>query len=358
MRTYSVTGRFPEHITESGITILGLMSEGKMFRILKARQGTKFVILKTPVQQDSMSIELLRREYELSCTLSHPCIVRTLGFDESIPAIVMEYIDGKTLDEYIVTAPSIQKRKAVLQDILDAVDYLHHRGVLHNDLKPDNIIISPNGSAKIINFGLSGSDDSIYKWCPGGSDGYSAPEILAGKGHCGAASDIYSIGLLMRLIFGGNKYALIAQRCCKEDAAKRFQSIGSLRNRIRRANQLPWILALAIVLSACVFMAMQPAIEQRLNENDIQNCKSDYEDELAPLFNETVRKMQEAKSRATAEMIVRDYLQSSCSFVDSVQRLYPMTETGEIPPELFAVTAAYRKNVEILDSLLLTIPKE
>ena len=150
---------------QDGIVILGAISEGRMFRTLKARHGTRYVALKAAVEDNAMSVSLLRREYELCRDLSHPCVVSILGFEEDTPAgpaIEMEYISGRTLDEFVATAPSAAQRRAVLNDILDGMDYLHHRGILHNDLKPDNIVVNANGAARIIDFGLSVSEDSVY----------------------------------------------------------------------------------------------------------------------------------------------------------------------------------------------------
>lgn len=199
MGTFSCIYKFVPSSADRGIEILGTISEDQMFRILKARKSSKYVILKTPVVPDAMSLDILRREYELACNLYHPCIVVTIGFEEMTPAgpaIVMEYIDEVTLEGFCSKAfePSKDRLKAVLQDTLDVVDYLHHRGIIHNDLKPDNIIVSGNGTARIIDFGLSASNDSVYRGCIGGTIGFSAPEILSGSGPSMTTSDIYSIG--------------------------------------------------------------------------------------------------------------------------------------------------------------------
>ena len=201
--------------SQEHIELLGIISEGRMFRIHKARRGTKYIILKSAVHKDAMTTEFLRREYELGNTLSHSSIVTTLGFEEDTPAgpaLILEYVEGQSLDEFLSAGPSDSAKDCIIDDILDGVDYLHHRGVLHNDIKPSNIVVNPHGAARIIDFGLSISDDSVYKGCMGGSPGYSAPEIMAGKGPAGAASDIYSIGLLIRQM-SGRKYRRIIDRC-------------------------------------------------------------------------------------------------------------------------------------------------
>ena len=75
--------------------------------------------------------------------------------------------------------PSPAGRKAVLQVIRDGVEYLHRRDIMHNDLKPANTLVTRTGTARIIDFGLSASTDSIYRGCLGGTDGYSARSSTA-----------------------------------------------------------------------------------------------------------------------------------------------------------------------------------
>ena len=229
---------------QDGIVILGTISEGRMFRTLKARHGTRYVALKAAVEDNAMSVSLLRREYELCRDLSHPCVVSILGFEEDTPAgpaIEMEYISGRTLDEFVATAPSAAQRRAVLNDILDGMDYLHHRGILHNDLKPDNIVVNANGAARIIDFGLSVSEDSVYAGAVGGTCGYSAPEVLQGDGSAGAASDIYSLGLIINLLFGGRRYRRVARRCSRPEPAERFRNIPDLRKALAATDRRPFI---------------------------------------------------------------------------------------------------------------------
>lgn len=113
------------------------------------------------------------------------------------------------------------------------MDYLHHRGIIHNDLKPDNIIVTRNGAARIIDFGLSASSDSIYRGCIGGTIGFSAPEILSGSGPSMTTSDIYSIGRLIEYLFGGRRYQNIVRRCTAIAPEARPQDIRHLRQMIR-----------------------------------------------------------------------------------------------------------------------------
>ena len=249
-------------------SIIETISEGRVFRLFKARYGTKYVILKTTHIQDAMHSEILRREYEMGKTLSHACIVSTLAFEENTPvgpAIVLEYIDGVTLGEYKSAVP-----EHLLHDILDGVDYLHHRGILHNDLKPDNILINKLGHARIIDFGLSSSYDSIYTGVIGGSEGFTAPEILQGEGYAGASSDIYSLGLIIQLLFG-NKYQKIVKKCTMLKPKARYQSIGELKRALFLKRALPWAVCASILVLIIAFFAILPTahrIEKTSKEAD------------------------------------------------------------------------------------------
>lgn len=254
----------------SHFSIIETISEGRVFSLFKARYGTKYVILKTTHIQDAMYSEILRREYEMGKTLSHACIVSTLAFEENTPvgpAIVLEYIDGVTLSEYKSAVP-----EHLLHDILDGVDYLHHRGILHNDIKPDNILINKLGHARIIDFGLSSSYDSIYTGVIGGSEGFTAPEILKGDGYAGASSDIYSLGLIIQLLFG-NKYQKIVKKCTMPEPEARYQSIGELKRALFLKRALPWAVCAGILVLIIAFFAILPTahrMEQTSKEADYE----------------------------------------------------------------------------------------
>jgi serine/threonine protein kinase len=290
-------------------SIIETISEGRVFRLFKARYGTKYVILKTTHIQDAMHSEILRREYEIGKTLSHACIVSTLAFEENTPvgsAIVLEYIDGVTLGEYDSRSLSLSKcprdtstsvtKEHLLHDILDGVDYLHHRGILHNDLKPDNILINKLGNARIIDFGLSSSYDSIYTGVIGGSEGFTAPEILHPSvtepvevpegtnsnktGGYKASSDIYSLGLIIQLLFG-NKYQKIVKKCTMLEPETRYQSIGELKRALFLKRALPWAVCAGILALIIAFFSILPTA-QRIKQT---SKEADYKAEATAFLD-------------------------------------------------------------------------
>ena len=143
---------------------------------------------------------LLRREYDISCNLQHPYILTPLRYSEDTPvgpAIVMEYVEGCTLTEFVAKGQPHEILRRLLAEILDAVDYLHKKGLIHNDLKPDNILVSNIGShIRIIDVGLSDKDAEYLIKRLGGTDGSSAPEVIEDNPDIPftASSDVWSLG--------------------------------------------------------------------------------------------------------------------------------------------------------------------
>ena len=334
-------------ISQDSIELLGIISEGRMFRIHKARRGTKYIILKSAVRNDAMTTEFLRREYELGSTLSHSCIVTTLGFEEDTPAgpaLILEYVEGQSLDEFLSAGPSDSAKDCIIDDILDGVDYLHHRGVLHNDIKPSNIVINPHGAARIIDFGLSISDDSVYKGCMGGSRGYSAPEIMAGKGPAGAASDIYSIGLLMRLL-SGRKYRRVVDRCCRQNPTERYQSIPALKRAIAIRRHLPEAVAAIIFAVFVLTMILPSKVETAVTEYSHNALKDRLRTEMSLFYIPARDSMSRQQTFYDASVFKGEYLLRYVHFRDSLPE-----------DQHLACEEIFAEQSSVLDSILLSLP--
>lgn len=371
------------HRTDGPIEIFGIVSENRTFRIYKAGKGTKYVILKTSVSPDAMTREMLRREYELSCDLHHPCIARTLGFEEDTPvgpAILMEYVEGGNLNDFIASNPTQSRRKAVFQDILDGVDYLHHRGIIHNDLKPENIIVTETGAARILDFGLSASHDSIYRGCLGGTGGYTAPEILRGEKSAGPASDIYSIGVLMGLLFGGKTYRRIARKCTDADPVARPRDIGTLRSLIQRRDRMPFAVAaavgicLAVVFPTLMFSGQKAEMEERIEErvasysenraDSLERQKKQrtealrrhYESVLKPSWQRTMKKISGQQYREVAQVFTISYYNLAIPYMDSICRRFTMLPDGTVPDENTIIGEVFSEYHLAINSALNKLP--
>ena len=160
--------------------------------------------------KDKELLNKFRSEANIYLMLDHPNIVSLKNFiiKKETPHLVQEYIDAKTLDEYIkkVTGPMPSKISiSIFKEILSAINYAHNKkiplsgynGVLHLDLKPGNVLISKNGSVKIIDYGISQGSDQERGDKIMGSPMYMAPEQLDITRKLDHRTDIYALGILL-----------------------------------------------------------------------------------------------------------------------------------------------------------------
>ncbi len=140
------------------------------------------------------------REAKIVARVSHPGIVRIIDFIEAnnTTYIVMDFIDGRSLADQIATTGlyTPQHTRLLLSQLLPAVEALHGQGVIHGDIKPDNILIQKNGAPILIDFGSAiAQDGSFYNRL---TPGYAAPEQYPGQGEkTGPWTDIYALGAVL-----------------------------------------------------------------------------------------------------------------------------------------------------------------
>jgi tetratricopeptide (TPR) repeat protein/tRNA A-37 threonylcarbamoyl transferase component Bud32 len=203
-----------------------------------------------------------RREIEVVSRLAHPGIVPVYGAGEerSIPYFVMEYVEGTALDRVLhamsqpdrqdVVGSDLQRAVAegmrenfeqhaegsaspvfegtwseacmrIIRQVAEALEHAHRRGVLHRDVKPSNIVVTPSGRAMLLDFGLALKDGEERMTRTGaeiGSIPYMAPERLGHEGESGVREDVYALGVLLyeclalRLPYEGKSSVEILQR--------------------------------------------------------------------------------------------------------------------------------------------------
>lgn len=246
-------------ITEPFFSNYEEIARGSTHVLFRARRYGRWYVLKgirDELRGNPLYDEWLYKEYSVGVSLDHPAIVRVESLeDDNVVGrcIVMEWVEGQTLDQWR-QGKSAADVRAMFSQLLDAVDYLHHHGIYHHDIKPSNIIIAHDGRLKLIDFGLSdGPQYAAFKHSAG-SDGFVAPEQKAGT-TADHRADIYALGCILLSLFG-RRYRHAARCAMRGDPQKRPQSVAALR---RLMHPRWWIsLLVLLLLAAAVFPVLFP----------------------------------------------------------------------------------------------------
>jgi len=174
------------------------------------------------------------REARLAARLSHPNIVAVydVGEDDGLPFIVMEYVDGETLADLLHRRGRLEPDEAVALALqaCAGLETAHEAGLVHRDVKPQNLLVTPGGTVKIADFGIARSLDGTQLTQAGtvlGTAGYLAPEQAAGE-TVTAAADVYALGaVLYELLTGRPPY--VADSLVELAARQREGTIAPVR---------------------------------------------------------------------------------------------------------------------------------
>ena len=184
-------------------------------------------VLKPEFRKDATFVKKFRSEAQAAAGLTHPNIVSIydVGEDEGVYYIVMELIDGITLKEYISKKGmlSVKEATSIAIQVCMGLDAAHNHGIVHRDVKPQNIIISKDGKVKVTDFGIAraASSNTISSNVMG-SVHYSSPEQVRG-GYSDTKSDIYSLGITLyemvtgKVPFDGENTVAIAIKHLQEE---------------------------------------------------------------------------------------------------------------------------------------------
>ncbi|PON75488.1 Calcium/calmodulin-dependent/calcium-dependent protein kinase [Parasponia andersonii] len=200
-------------------------------------------------------VEQIKREISTMKLIKHPNVLQLFEVMASKTKIyiVLEFVDGGELFDKIAKHGRLKEDEArsYFQQLINAVDYCHSRGVFHRDLKPENLLLDSYGLLKVSDFGLSAisqqvrGDGLLHTAC--GTPNYVAPEVLTSKGYDGTSSDVWSCGVILFVLMAGylpfdepNLMALYRKICKAEFGCPPWFSSGAkkLIKRILDPNPL------------------------------------------------------------------------------------------------------------------------
>ncbi|SFF05943.1 Stk1 family PASTA domain-containing Ser/Thr kinase [Blastococcus tunisiensis] len=276
MTTPQVLG---ERYEIGGVLGRGGMAEVHRGRDLRLGREVAVKVLRHDLARDPSFQVRFRREAQASASLNHPAIVAVYDTGEdrtstgATPYIVMEYVEGETLRDVLRREGHLSPERAMSlsADICGALDFSHRNGIVHRDVKPGNVMITPQGTVKVMDFGIARavSDSAATMTSTAaviGTAQYLSPEQARGES-VDARSDVYSLGcMLYELVTGappftGDSPVAVAYQHVREDPklpssinreipaeldaillkamsknpANRYQSAAEMRNDLLRA---------------------------------------------------------------------------------------------------------------------------
>ncbi len=209
------------------VSMLGAGGMGQVYRVrnvISNRTEAMKVLLPDLVAEPDLAARFIG-EIRMLASFDHPNIAQlhtALQVDNQL-VMVMEFVEGLTLAQRAQQG-AIPQADLVnyMQQVLSALSYAHGRGVVHRDVKPANVMVTPDGTVKLMDFGIARADAEIGLTRPGtsmGSLNYMSPEQVRG-GTVDARSDIYSTGVMMYELFAGRRpfqgdsdYSILSAQC-------------------------------------------------------------------------------------------------------------------------------------------------
>ncbi len=204
------------------------------------------------------ALERLRREARMIAVLNHPgiCTMHELGEASGRVFLVMEFLEGETLRAR--GKLSVSELVDVAVQATKALEAAHGAGMVHRDIKPDNLFVTKQGVVKLMDFGLAKpveEEGGAQQSSVTGTSGYMSPEQARGEA-LDARSDIYSLGKVLEEISPAKRLASIINKALSDEPSKRWQSAGELREALEALRQKRQprvvVLALAVVVLAVV----------------------------------------------------------------------------------------------------------
>lgn len=229
--------------------ILGVLGSGGMGTVYRATDLLKaeahdehtdiaLKVLKPDIVDAELSFMALQREARRAQQLAHPNIVTVYDFDraDGVIYMTMEYMDGQPLDSLLGDHPEglrPDRARRIAWHVAEGLAYAHKRGIVHSDLKPENVFVLAEGRAKILDFGIARAyrprrkdfvEEAIRGWTPA----YATPELMSGKEPT-PADDVYALGCVLYEMFTGRHPFDSASGVAARKAALKPKRTGAFR---------------------------------------------------------------------------------------------------------------------------------
>ncbi len=278
----SLAGTMVPHLVGRRYEILGLLGAGGMGAVYRARdteldEVVALKMLHGEFGNDAGMLARFRQEAKLARRVTHKNVARTydIGEHEGAKFLTMELVDGESLATFAANRGRLSPGEAIpiLREVCAAIAAAHAAGVVHRDLKPDNVLLGKDGRVVVTDFGIAralATGERANKTLGGvvGTPAYMAPEQVEGKSDVDGRADLYALGVMMYELFTGERawsgespytiaaarlvhpppdprvvlpslpssLADIVLRCMAKDRAQRFATADEIAEALARAS--------------------------------------------------------------------------------------------------------------------------
>ena len=306
-------------------------------RVFTAKCNGKKVIVKAlkPECIDNEACrESLRQEFDTTSILDNKYIRKALDFvkiEGYGDCIILDYIDGKSLAEHVRVGTLSEKQvKSVLAEVCDALYYLHRNGIVHCNLSPENIMVTADGRARLIDLGVPETKPDADRELLIKEMGFVAPEILKGE-DVDSRADIYSLGKIMEFIGERNiskQFGAVATHCIQFSREQRYDSISEVRSAITKSHSIVKIAiaaAVVLILGVLAFIYV-PKIKANVEKERAERLAHDFTSELDKMQAALPQLCEKYAMQSLNEPLAVDWSEDSLQLVENLMPYLSMDE--------------------------------
>ena len=293
-------------------------------RVFTANCNGKKVIVKALKEEyanDAACKASLKQEYETTSMLENKYIRKALDYvtiEGYGDCIIFEYIDGKSLAEHVRVGTLSEKQvKSILAEVCDGLYYLHRNGVVHCNLSPENIMVTTDCRARLIDIGVPETKQDADRELLIKEMEFIAPEIIKGEDY-DARADVYSIGKIMEFIGERNiskQFGNVATHCTQFSREQRFDSISDVRSAISKGHNFVKLIILAVVALVVIILAFVyvPKIKANVEKERAQRLSVEFNRQVETMQGQLPELCKKYELKSLDEPIAVDWSEDSLS---------------------------------------------